>query len=125
MNGMVSDHAVFLFLSNSTRTIVSLLKRWLAYVLLFLVFAYGILFSVENTQSSSLDLLVVPALEGPLALWVILAFAIGGVVGILVSAAAILRLKSQSAIMQRKLNRQSEELDKLRTSELRKPLPKS
>ena len=46
----------------------------------------------------------------------------GGLVGLLVSSAAIIRLKSQSLLLQRKLDRREKELSNLRTSDFRAPV---
>ena len=88
------------------------LKRWLAYLLLVIVLAFGVLFSVQNTVAVPLDLLLVQLSEQRLALWILLAFALGGVVGMLISSAAILQLKSQSLLLQRKLDKYHKGLSK-------------
>ena len=99
------------------------LKRWLAYLLMALVVAFGVLFSVQNTALVPLDLLIIQLPEQRVALWVLLAFAIGGVTGMLISSSAILQLKSQSLLLQRKLDKHHKELTKLRGPALRSPQP--
>ena len=95
------------------------LKRWLAYLLLLVVLAFGVLFSVQNTVAVPLDLLLFQLPEQRLALWVLLAFALGGVVGMLISTTAILQLKSQSLLLQRKLDKHQKELSRTRGTALR------
>jgi putative membrane protein len=99
------------------------LKRWLAYLLLLLVLCFGVLFSVQNTQTAALDLLLIQLPEQRIAFWVLLAFALGGVVGILISAVAMLQLKSRSLLLERKLAKCEKELSHLRTADLRSALP--
>ena len=101
------------------------LKRWLAYLALVVVLAFGMLFAVQNTQKAPLDLLLIQLPEQRVALWVLLAFAIGGVAGLMISSAAMIRLKSRTLLLQRKIDRQTKELDSLRTADLRTGIPKS
>ncbi len=96
------------------------LKRLLAVLLLLVILMLGVLFSVQNTATAPLDLLLIQLPEQRVALWVLLAFALGGIVGMLISAVAILQLKSQGLLLQRKLNKQAQEMSALRSS-----LPKS
>ncbi len=100
------------------------MKRLLVLILLVCVLLFGVLFSIQNTDTVALDLLLVQLPEQRVALWVLLAFALGGIVGMLISAAAILTLKSQNLLLQRKLHKQQEELASLRTSEFSVTTPK-
>ena len=101
------------------------LKRILLVILLLLVLILGILFSIQNSALISLDLLLVELPEQRLALWVLLAFAVGGVIGMLISAFAIIRLRSRLLFLQRKLDKHDKELAKLRTSDLSLSVSKS
>ena len=96
-----------------------LIKRLMIAVLLLLVLAFGVLFSVQNTATAPLDLLLIQLSERSVTLWVFSAFALGGVLGMLVSMLALVRLKSALLMMQRKLKKSELELGKLRTSDLR------
>ena len=82
-----------------------LVKRLLVLIFLICVLFFGVLFSIQNTDQVALDLLLVQLPEQRLSLWVLLSFALGGVVGMLISAAAILTLKSQNLVLQRKLQK--------------------
>lgn len=84
-----------------------LLKRILIIALMFVVLAFGVLFSIQNTSLAPLDLLVVQLPAQRLSLWVLLAFAVGGACGMLISTAAIVRLKSRALMLQRQLNKAS------------------
>ena len=68
----------------------------------------GALFAVQNDAAVPLDLLVVSFGEQRVALWVLLAFALGGVLGILTSLGIILRLRTQLLTANRRLSRQGE-----------------
>jgi putative membrane protein len=92
-------------------------KRLLVLIFLVCVLFFGVLFSIQNTDQIALDLLLVQLPEQRLSLWVLLSFALGGVVGMLISAAAILTLKSQNLVLQRKLQKLQKELGSLRTSD--------
>jgi putative membrane protein len=92
-------------------------KRLLVLIFLVCVLFFGVLFSIQNTDQIALDLLLVQLPEQRLSLWVLLSFALGGVVGMLISAAAILMLKSQNLVLQRKLQKRQKELGSLRTSD--------
>ena len=98
------------------------IQRLLVAVLLLAVLAFGVLFSIQNTDKAALDLLIIQLPEQRVSLWVLLAFAVGGLVGLLVSSAAIIRLKSQSLLLQRKLDRREKELSNLRTADFRAPI---
>jgi putative membrane protein len=93
------------------------LKRLLVVCLLALVLVFGVLFSIQNTDKAALDLLVIQLPEQRVSLWVLLAFATGGIVGMLISSAALIRLKSQNLLLLRKLDKSDKELAALRTSD--------
>ncbi len=90
------------------------IKRLLVFVLLLCVLLFGVLFSVQNTETVTLDLLFVQLPMQRVALWVLLAFALGGVVGMVISVSAILSLKSRNLLLQRKLLKTQKELAALR-----------
>ena len=96
-------------------------KRLIVFLILAAVLAFGVLFSIQNTAEVPLDILILRLPEQSLALWVLLAFALGGIIGMLISGWAILRLKSETMLVRRKLARREQELKKLRTSDLRVP----
>jgi uncharacterized membrane protein YciS (DUF1049 family) len=83
------------------------------------VAAVGVLFSVQNNVPVPLDLLVVKLEPRSLALWILLAFALGGVLGMLMSSGLILRTRAALASANRQLAKSKAELDKLRTPGLK------
>lgn len=94
-------------------------KRLLAFLLLVLVLAFGVLFTVQNTDKTPLDLLLVQLPEQRVSLWVLLAFALGGLAGLLISSAALIRLKSRNLLLQRRLDKHDKALLKLRSDDFR------
>ena len=90
------------------------LKRLTVLALLLAVLVFGVFFSLQNTQPVALDLLFVQLPEQYLALWVLLAFALGGLLGVLVSSFALMQLRARQVGLRHKLDRREKELNKLR-----------
>ena len=80
--------------------------------------ALGVLFALANDGIVPLDVLIYRFETGSLALWVLLALALGGVLGLLASSVMMLRLRARNASLTRKLTRAKTELEKLRTAGL-------
>jgi putative membrane protein len=91
---------------------VRFFKRLVVFLVLVLVLIFGMLFAVQNTATVPLDLLLVQFSEQRISVWLLLAFTLGGVLGVLVSSMAIIRLKSQLLLLQRKLGKQDKALPK-------------
>ena len=100
---------------------MQLIKRIIAFLVLLVVLAFGMLFSIQNEARAPLDILIAQLPEQKVAFWVLLAFALGGVIGMLISTLTILKLKSDLMLLKRKKDRNDKELDKLRTSDMRLP----
>jgi putative membrane protein len=96
---------------------VRFLKRLIAFLLLALVLIFGMLFAVQNTSTVPLDLLIVQFEEQRVSIWLLLAFVLGGLIGVLVSSVAIVRLKSQLMLLNRKLEKSEKALVKTRIEE--------
>lgn len=86
------------------------LKRWLTGLILLAVLLVGLLFSFQNTATAPLDLFVVQLAEQRVSLWILLSFAVGGFSGLLIGSAALIRLKSQTLLLRRKLDKANKEL---------------
>ena len=69
--------------------------------------ALGALFAVQNDATVPLDLLVVYLPARSVALWVLLALALGGILGLLTSLGIVLRLRARLGAAQRELKRQA------------------
>ena len=60
--------------------------------------AVGVLFALQNPEPIALDILVTRLPERSLALWVLSALALGGVLGMALSLLAILGLRARLAL---------------------------
>ena len=78
----------------------------------------GVLFALQNKTPVPLDVLVYYFEPRSLALWVLSAFAIGGLLGMLISSGIILRKRAALSSSNRQLERARAELDKLRAAGL-------
>ena len=67
--------------------------------------AVWILFALQNKAPVALDVLVHTFEPQSLALWVLCAFAIGGLLGMMVSSALLLRTRASLASVRRQLAR--------------------
>lgn len=76
----------------------------------------GVLFALQNKTPVPLDMLVYTFEPRSLALWVLAAFALGGMLGMLLSSGLILRKRAALAASNRQLERARAELDKLRAA---------
>ncbi len=91
--------------------------RKLFYLVIVLAMAgVGILFAVQNETPVPLDLVIYNLPPRSIALWVLSAFALGGVLGMLASSLLILRTRASLNASERQLNRTREEVSKLRTN---------
>lgn len=97
---------------------MKLLRKILTLLVVLATLAAGVLFAVQNKDPVALDLLVHTFEPHSLALWVLGAFALGGVAGMLASGAVILRLRAARATANRQLQKANTELDRLRTAGL-------
>lgn len=97
--------------------------RWIGRVLviivLLLVLAFGLLFSLQNGTRVPLDLLVAQLQERPLAVWLLVAFALGGVIGMVVSSVALIRLQASRFRLRRRLETLEKELSGLKGAPLK------
>lgn len=73
--------------------------------------ALGVLFALQNKQPVPLDLLIFTFAPRSLALWVLGAFALGGIAGLLVSSIYMLRSRAALGSSRRQLTRARTELE--------------
>lgn len=90
------------------------LIRAVAYILLLLVLVFGVYFTLQNPVTVPLDLLWVQFAPRPLAWWVLSAFALGGLLGLIVGSLALVRIKNQQLLLKRRLRIVEKELEKTR-----------
>lgn len=96
-----------------------LLRKLLTLLVVLATIAVGVLFALQNTALVPLDLLVYSFEAKSLALWVLAAFAIGGVVGMLTATGIVLRLRTSLRTARRQTERAGAELEKLRVAGLK------
>ena len=82
---------------------MNFLRNLVYFLVVIAMLVLGVLFAVQNTVAVPLDLLVITLAERSLALWVLLAFAVGGVIGMLTSLGMVLRLRTELMGARRKL----------------------
>ena len=97
---------------------MSFLRNLLAVAIALVMVAAGVLFALQNPEPIALDILVMKLPERSLALWVLAALALGGLLGLLLSSLALLRLRARLAATRRQLARAQTEVDRLRTRDL-------
>lgn len=79
----------------SLMNLIMKILRKLLYLIVFLIaLVMGSLFVVQNAALAPLDLLVVQLSEQRVALWIVLSFGIGGLLGMLTSLGLVLRLRT-------------------------------
>jgi putative membrane protein len=83
------------------------LKKIVFIAVIAALLVLGALFAVQNTATAPLDLLVVSLPERSIALWVLLAFGTGGIIGMLTSMGLVLRLRTTLLRVNRQLARQA------------------
>ena len=86
---------------------MKLIRNLIFFLVAIVMLALGALFAVQNQATVPVDLLVISLPERSIALWILLAFAVGGVLGMLMSVGIILRLRTALLAANRKLNRLS------------------
>lgn len=101
-----------------------LLINLIAGLFILAVVVFGILFTMQNEAVVPLNLLGVEFSEKKVAFWVLLAFALGGVLGMLTCFFRIAKLKTDLVLLNRRFIKQEEELNNLRTSAVRAPVVK-
>lgn len=89
---------------------MKLLRKLITVLVLLAMVAVGVLFALQNKAPVPLDLLVYTFEPQSLALWVLCAFALGGVLGMLVSSALLLGSRAALASSRRQLEKARQQL---------------
>jgi uncharacterized integral membrane protein len=84
---------------------MKLLRNLLTAAVALAMIAVGILFALQNKAPVPLDLLIYTFAPQSLALWILGAFALGGVVGMIVSSVILLRTRAALASSRRQLGK--------------------
>lgn len=95
------------------------IRRLLIGILLLLVLAFGLLFSLQNGQSVPLDLVAMRLSERPLAVWLLAAFVLGGLAGLAAGSLALITLQANRYRLRRRLDVCERELSELKGSAIR------
>lgn len=93
---------------------MKLLSKLFTLLLVLGMIAVGTLFALQNDAPVPLDMLIYQFAPQSIALWVLGAFAAGGIVGMLVSSALMVRLRASLSGSRRQLEKTRLELAKLR-----------
>lgn len=95
------------------------LKRICILVLLVAAFFWGMLFTSENTAQVALNLVFWQLSPASVSLWVILGFATGGLVGLVVSLLLITKLRTGLLRAERRARTFEKEVSALRANALK------
>ena len=96
---------------------MKLLRNLLTLTLVVITLAVGVLFALQNKAAVPLDMLVYTFSPQSLALWVLIAFALGGILGVMVSSLILVRTRASLGSCKRQLNKAQDEMSKLRTEQ--------
>ncbi len=91
------------------------LKRAVLIIVLLLVALSTIDFMLENQQSIALQFLEFSSPQLPISLFMVIAFILGSLLGILIGWLMTSRLRLRLMVQSNELNRYRKEIDKLRT----------
>ena len=94
---------------------MKLLRNILTVLFLLAVIVVGVLFALQNKSLVPLDLLVYTFEPKSLALWVLGAFALGGVLGMVVSSFILVRMRASLGSSKRQLEKVRAEVSQLRS----------
>lgn len=94
------------------------LRKLLGLAVTLAMAALGVLFALQNADPVPLDVLVMTLPPRSLALWVLGALALGGVLGVLLSSVAVLRLRARLLATRRQMASAQSELERVKTREL-------
>ena len=92
------------------------LRKIITILIVLATIGVGVLFALQNKVPVPLDLLVYTFEPKSLALWVLAAFALGGLLGMLISSVIMVRMQASLGSSKRQLAKARTEVDKLRSS---------
>ncbi|MFK7829271.1 MAG: lipopolysaccharide assembly protein LapA domain-containing protein [Congregibacter sp.] len=94
------------------------IRKLIALLLAVAMAGVGVLFALQNTDPVPLDVLFMTLPPRSVALWVLGALALGGLLGLLLSGFAILRLRARLMTANRQTRNAQAEADRLRATGL-------
>lgn len=92
------------------------LRKLLTVVVVLATLVLSVLFALQNEASVPLSVLVYTFEPQSVALWVLVAFAIGGALGMIVSSVILVRTRASLGSCRRQLDRALQELRSLRSA---------
>ncbi|WP_240776318.1 LapA family protein [Nitrincola alkalilacustris] len=92
------------------------IKRLLMLLIALAVVLLGVMFTIHNTTRVSIDLVLVTLPEASLSLWLIGAFALGAILGLIFSSFVIMSLKTRLYAVNKRISASQRELEKSRLS---------
>ena len=92
------------------------LRNLLTVLVILAMLVVSVLFALQNKEAVPLDLLFFSFAPRSLALWLLVAFALGGLAGLLVSSFYLLRSRAALGTSRRQLARAQAELQQLRAA---------
>ena len=92
---------------------MKLLRKLVTVLLVLAMVGVGVLFALQNKVLVPLDLLVHTFGPQSLALWILSAFALGGLLGMLISSFILVRLRTSLSSSRRQLDKARTEVSKL------------
>lgn len=90
------------------------LRNLLTVLIILAMLGVGVLFALQNKLPVPLDLLIYTFEPKSLALWILSAFALGGVLGMLISSVILLRTRATLGSVRRQLFKAKAEASRLR-----------
>ena len=81
------------------------LRNLLTILVVLAMLGVGVLFALQNKVPVPLDLLVYIFEPKSLALWILAAFALGGLLGMLISSAILVRMRASLSSCKRQLDK--------------------
>lgn len=90
------------------------LRNLLTAIVVLAMLVVSVLFALQNKEPVPLDLLVYTFGPHSLALWVLVAFAFGGSLGMFVSSMILVRTRTSLAACRKQLDRAQQDISKLR-----------
>jgi putative membrane protein len=90
------------------------LRTLLTVIVVLAMLVVSVLFALQNKAPVPLDLLVYTLGPQSLALWVLVAFALGGLLGMIVSSVILVRTRASLSACRKQLDRAREDVSKLR-----------
>ncbi|MBE0464956.1 MAG: lipopolysaccharide assembly protein LapA domain-containing protein [Halomonadaceae bacterium] len=95
------------------------IKGLILAIILLVVLLVGILFAVNNQQTTALNLIWVELPPVSLSVWLLATLTFGVIIGMLAMMGVYVRLKAKLARSERHNKQQRKELDRLRTQEFK------